>query len=272
MAFGRGSRFADDGAMRSPSRRRDQQAVVRGVIIAVIAAVFLGLSGPFGTLSAPLGQRMAYWLMLMLIGYFWGAFVADKVFGRADKDLKTLARGVLVASLIMSAPFTLVVWGGSQLAFGARIPLAALPVLFLSVAMIAAIMTSVNVMASLSALPVAERAGEPVAPARPAPVRFLKRLPLKLRGAEIWAVEAEDHYLRLHTSRGQDLILMRLADAVAELDGVEGMQVHRSWWVARDGIADARRGDGRASLTLKSGAPVPVSRTYAPALRDSGWI
>jgi DNA-binding LytR/AlgR family response regulator len=111
------------------------------------------------------------------------------------------------------------------------------------------------------------------APAQPpAPPKFLARIPLKLRGAELWAVEAEDHYLRLHTSKGQDLILMRLADAVDELEGVEGAQVHRSWWVARDAITGARRGDGRATLTLKDGCEVPVSRTYARILRERQWI
>jgi DNA-binding LytR/AlgR family response regulator len=104
------------------------------------------------------------------------------------------------------------------------------------------------------------------------PAKFLERLPLKLRGGEVWAVEAEDHYLRLHTSKGQDLILMRLADAISELEGIEGAQVHRSWWVARDAIADAKRGDGRATLTLKDGAEAPVSRTYARLLRERGWI
>jgi DNA-binding LytR/AlgR family response regulator len=106
----------------------------------------------------------------------------------------------------------------------------------------------------------------------PAPPRFLERLPLKLRGAEVWAVEAEDHYLRLHTSKGQDLILLRLADAVGELEGIEGAQVHRSWWVAREAIVDAARGDGRAVLTLKDGSQVPVSRTYARMLREKRWI
>jgi DNA-binding LytR/AlgR family response regulator len=42
--------------------------------------------------------------------------------------------------------------------------------------------------------------------------------------------------------------------------------------VARDAIADARRGDGRAMLTLKDGSEVPVSRTYARVLRDRNWI
>ena len=67
-------------------------------------------------------------------------------------------------------------------------------------------------------------------------------------------------------------MVMRLADAVTELDGIEGAQVHRSWWVARDAIVDAKRGDGRATLTLKDGAEVPVSRTYAGELREKGWI
>jgi DNA-binding LytR/AlgR family response regulator len=88
----------------------------------------------------------------------------------------------------------------------------------------------------------------------------------------MWAVEAEDHYLRRHTSQGQDLILLRLSAAIDELEGIEGAQVHRSWWVARDAITEAVRGDGRATLTLQDGAEVPVSRTYARLLRERGWI
>ena len=50
-----------------------------------------------------------------------------------------------------------------------------------------------------------------------APARFLARLPARLSGAALLAVQAEDHALRLHTSKGEDLILMRLADALVEL-------------------------------------------------------
>ena len=110
------------------------------------------------------------------------------------------------------------------------------------------------------------------APAGAPPAKFLARLPAKLAGAELYAVEAEDHYLRLHTSLGQDLILMRLADAVAELEGLEGAQTHRSWWVAKGAIASAERQDGRAVLTLKDGAEVPVSRGFARELRAAGWF
>ena len=36
-------------------------------------------------------------------------------------------------------------------------------------------------------------------------------------------------------------------------------------------IRDVKLGDGRATLTLKDGAQVPVSRTYAKAPREAGW-
>lgn len=109
------------------------------------------------------------------------------------------------------------------------------------------------------------------APDAPAP-RFLARLPARLAGAELYAVEAEDHYLRLHTSQGQDLILMRLSDAIEELEGLEGAQTHRSWWVAKAAVAGAERLEGRAVLTLKDGSEVPVSRGFAKTLRSSGWF
>lgn len=57
------------------------------------------------------------------------------------------------------------------------------------------------------------------------------------------------------------MILMRLSDVIVELDGIEGAQVHRSWWVAKDAIQSAQRGEGKASFTLVSGTHVRVSRT-----------
>lgn len=49
----------------------------------------------------------------------------------------------------------------------------------------------------------------------------------------------EDRYLRIHTDGGSDLILMRLRDAVGELAGADGLQVHRSFWVARAAVRAA---------------------------------
>jgi hypothetical protein len=237
---------------------------LRGLVVAVVAGLFLTFSGAFSTDEAPLPPRLGFWMLMMIVGYAWGSFIARLFFRGGRWRTGSAWSDGAVTSVVMSAPLTLVVWAATRALLGSDIPPAGLPGLFASVLLVSAPLTAINMLI--------ETRRAAVTSASPEPPKFLERLPLKLRGAEVWAVEAEDHYLRLHTSRGQDLILLRLADAVAELQGIEGLQVHRSWWVARDAITDARRGDGRATLTLKDGAEVPVSRTYAGLLRERGWI
>jgi hypothetical protein len=244
-----------------PESLRDS---LRGLAITLTAGLFLTFSGAFNTGEAPLLQRLIYWLPVMAAGYLWGSFVTRRLMVRARRLTDNVWLIGAAASMAMSIPFTLVVWVATRYVLGSDLGLSGIPFLFLYVWLVSAVLTAINLLV--------ETRRTALTHADPAPPKFLERLPLKLRGAEIWAVEAEDHYLRLHTSKGQDLILLRLADAVDELQGIEGAQVHRSWWVARDAITDAKRGDGRATLTLKDGAEVPVSRTYAGLLRERGWI
>ena len=90
--------------------------------------------------------------------------------------------------------------------------------------------------------------------------------------ATILALEAEDHYVRIHTDQGSQLILMRIADAIAEMGSVEGARTHRSWWVARAAVKQSRRADGRATLILSNGVEAPVSRNAAGELLEKGWL
>ncbi len=99
---------------------------------------------------------------------------------------------------------------------------------------------------------------------------FLERLPVKYRTGELWAVSSEDHYCRVYTSLGSELVLLRLSDAERELQSVDGLRVHRSWWVSRSGIKSARREGAKVFLTLQSGEDVPVSRSYQQAVKDAG--
>jgi DNA-binding LytR/AlgR family response regulator len=99
----------------------------------------------------------------------------------------------------------------------------------------------------------------------------MSRLPAHL-GRELVALEAEDHYLRVHTAAGSGLVLARLSDAIAQLQGTtDGLQVHRGWWVAADAVAGVRSADGRTSLQLRNGLHVPVSRTFLQPVRERGW-
>lgn len=247
----------------------DGRGWLRGLTISLVVGLFLAFSGAFGTIEASLWRRLVYWLGLMSVGTFMGGAIARLFFpkGEPERAIWGLLWRALAASLVMSLPFTFVVWAGSTWILGGDMPASNLPFLFGAVLMVALVMVTLNILVERPRM----AAFQAVQEAAPRPVKFLERLPLRLKGASLHAVEAEDHYLRLHTSKGQDLILMRLADAVEELDGLEGAQVHRSWWVARQAIVDVRRGDGRATLTLADGAQVPVSRTYARLLREAGW-
>lgn len=95
--------------------------------------------------------------------------------------------------------------------------------------------------------------------------RFLDRLPAAL-GRDVLYLKVTGHYINVVTTGGSGALLMRFADAVAEL-GDAGMQVHRSFWVAYRHISGlARRGE-RTVVCLVHGEEVPVSRTFVAAVR-----
>ncbi|MDZ7824287.1 MAG: LytTR family DNA-binding domain-containing protein [Ahrensia sp.] len=64
------------------------------------------------------------------------------------------------------------------------------------------------------------------------------------------------------------MVLLRLEDAIVELQGIEGMRVHRSWWVARSAVKNIVYDDGKMTLLLKSGTMIPVSRTHLKITRE----
>lgn len=105
------------------------------------------------------------------------------------------------------------------------------------------------------------------APPPPAEIAFLKRLPRHL-GRDLASVSVQDHYCEAVTATGRTLVLMRFADALDELTGAEGTQIHRSHWVAFDAVAGvSRAGDGLA-VRLKDGRELPVSRSRVAEVRE----
>jgi len=238
----------------------------KGLAIAVAAGVFMAAVGAFGTDQLPLSVRLGYWIAVIVVGAVGGMAIGaltDRIHWFEDRPW--LEGAIIVVAL--TAPLTLMIWLISSFAFRDTQLARPGPLFFLGpVFLVSCVMTALNYLSGRAPPKTHQRLeGAP-------PPRFLERLPAKLNGAELFAIEAEDHYLRLHTSKGEDLILMRLSDAVAELEGLEGARVHRSWWVSRQAIVGAKRGDGRALLTLKDGANAPVSRAYARSLREAGWF
>lgn len=242
------------------------RSMLRGLGVALAAGVVLALTGAFGMDNTSLLFRLGYWLPVMLGGALWGHLCSRAVERHLDMDRRPWL-AVVTLTAVISGPLAIMVWVVTGLFFDddRSVTLARLPDFLGPVLIVTGALSALNVF--LARTPVQTHA----AAAGAKPARFLDRLPFKLRGSVIRAVQSEDHYLRIHTDRGSDLILMRLSDALTELEGLEGAQTHRSWWVAKDAVRGVSRGDGRATLTLEGGLEAPVSRRYARALREAGW-
>lgn len=270
---------------RSPSFLREPPASAAGASwtsrpttrrlgVAMAAVLFLSFSGAFGSGAAPWTERVTYWLLTIGAGSLAGV-AATELFERCGWRDGALWRVWSLMTLVVACPTVLAAWGVFELVFEAgRLRPHLLPQFIAPVLAVSAALVGVSLLLGRRVELTHAPAPATSVPDPPAPLvsRFLERLPPALRGADLYAVEAEDHYLRLHTSRGSDLILLRLADAIAELEGLEGARTHRSWWVARGAVEDAELGDHRATLHLKGALKAPVSRTYVRGLREAGWF
>ncbi len=250
-------------ALKTPERPRD---LVRSLSVAAAAALVLTVTGAFDTQDRGWHERLIYWLIVMAAGSFWGQLCQRLLPRWVDTAGRPWVH-ILALTGIVAVPMCLFVWAATGLFFRGEL----YPISFLSLLVVPVVTVTAAVCALVILLGQATPIQTHAYADATTPTRFIQRLPLRLREARLIAVEAEDHYLRVHTDQGSDLILMRLADALTELEGLEGAQTHRSWWVARDAVRGASRGDGRATLTLDGGITAPVSRRYARTLRDAGW-
>lgn len=103
-----------------------------------------------------------------------------------------------------------------------------------------------------------------IAPVGPAPI--LSRLKPEMRG-ELLALSVEDHYTVVTTTRGRSMILMRLSDAIGEAGTTEGIQVHRSHWVADRFVKGVTKHKDKLILSCADGSEIPVSRSFRDAVR-----
>ncbi|HEY3950871.1 LytTR family DNA-binding domain-containing protein [Phenylobacterium sp.] len=237
----------------------DRTALIRDAVLLTAIGLFFGALGPFGSITAPALVRFIYWPGVILGGGVIGIAV-DELGGRrfANPWLRWL-----FSSVVMTPGVCVLVVFASIWAFGPS-PSRRYEVLIWQVFVI-----SVAVMGVRQLI---EKRPAPTAAPAPSDEAFRQRLSAKHRAARLIAVEAEDHYLRVHTDLGSELISLRFSDALGELAGVTGFQVHRSWWAAADAIEGVRWRRGRGELRLAGGLVAPVSRTHAAGLKAAGWF
>lgn len=231
-----------------------------GTVLAI--GTFLAILAPYRTHQMGWPWVWVYWTGLMAFGWSCAAVIVTSMQNFLPNWRPLPFYGLM--SVLISVPMTLAVVL-VQLYAGSNISPLDLPVVFVMVWVISAAVTTIGYLGESRKAAADEESAAMIGNA------LLEKLPHNLRAATVLALESEDHYLRVHTDKGDALILMRLSDAIAAVEALDGAKTHRSWWVARTAVTDVSRGDGRAVLTLSNGVEAPVSRTFAPGLRDSGW-
>lgn len=249
-----------------------------------IGSVVLTLLAPYGILGGSgWSERLAYWLRSLLVGYLVYRPLVRLAGGAAVRMALPEWAGWSGALVVASVPFSLWLWWfGPEVDPSRPAPSAGLLIETAGQVLVVSALVSACLWfaASLAAQGRTDRdvrgdteslispAADPVG--SPLEASLVARIPRRL-GREVWALKAEDHYLRVFTPAGDALVLMRMADAVAELTGAPGLQVHRSWWVAEAALESVAREARRVELRLKNGLRVPVARDRVAALRQAGW-
>ena len=222
-----------------------------GVIMA-----FIGPFGSFEALSLPL--RLLYWVPLIIGANVFVRLSHRIVTGYAAKVGSR--RWYMLNTLVFAALFAPAVWAYSAL-FAPDLRNAAGFLFF------AANVLGLSLILSGLVYAMTREAEEPLL--RP---RFYDRLPDDVT-ASVMRLTVDDHYVEVFMDDGtQHRLLMRLTDAIAEMDGVPGFCTHRSHWVSASHVSRATREKNKDYLMLADGAKVPVSRTYRDDVVAAGFL
>ncbi len=233
--------------------------------LVVGASALATLASPFGTSALDIGPRFLYFFGMISIGCVQWVLIIRTIHRITSNDPWSPIVCVIVSSTVFAGLMALEVHLVRGWLPGAPARSGVVPFFWLLGGMLAFCLFGQLLVRYVAATPTdssRDTGGE---------VRFLKRIPKGIAG-NLLCLRTEDHYLRIHTTAGSDLILFRLKDALAELDGADGMQVHRSYWVARDAIEVIERKGRKTMLVLKNGQHVPVSESFMPAVRAAGWL
>lgn len=223
--------------------------------------VLLALAGPFGTAEAmPWMPRTAYWICVPVLTYAVGYLIDALLWPRLHPDMprtpivsRTKAR--LIVAVVTGLVIACTILALNLAVFGLRLSWPRFGILFGATLLISFL---------IELLP-----REDMAQKTPPPI--LGRLPLDKRGPLV-ALSVEDHYVRIRTTRGEEMVLLRLSDAIREVGDTPGLRVHRSHWVATAQVTSVtRKGDG-AVLRMAQGGDIPVSRSHMPAMKEAGLL
>jgi hypothetical protein len=249
----------------APGRGR-RAALELALLLAM--ALFMAAIGPYGTGTLRPERALLYWFACMVGGGLIGIAIDETVARRAGSFWRRLA----VSSLGMTPLVTLLVLFAGHALLRQPLGVGRYLGLLWQVLVVCVPVMALRALAWRRAPAVVETRVVVAPPLPEAQAAFRRRLSARRRAARLIAVEAYDHYLRVHTDAGSELVTARFAEALDELAGAHGFRTHRSWWVAGDAIESVRWRRGAGEARLAGDLTAPISRAHASALKAAGWF
>jgi len=96
-----------------------------------------------------------------------------------------------------------------------------------------------------------------------------KKLLTAIKPSAIETIEAQENYIQISTAQSQQLLRYPISKAVSALEAlaIDGVRIHRSYWVAKNMINSLEKVAGKNRLKLNNGDSLPVSRTYLSSVK-----
>mgnify|MGYP003460993605 CR=1 FL=1 len=234
------------------------------------ATVSLAVSGPFTSADPlPLIESLFLFGTLVAIALVWG-IVARVTVQKFWPDLGYWPSSLLVVasgSILLAAPIhALALMLSSRAALETHSTMSVSWIIFALGLAVAAIRWALTPVDRAEV----QQDADPPATEAPRP-RLLNRLDQTLQGNLI-RVSGQNHHVEVVTSRGSARVLLRLSDALAEIDDVEGLQVHRSHWVAVAAIVGSEKSGDKTVLVMSDGSRVPISRSQRNEAERRGLL
>lgn len=225
------------------------------------AIIVMTAAGAFGTVGLPIGIRAVFWSLL--IG--WSALKWQAWFLLTVRNPRDWRRAVFAGGLCLNLLLPIEIEAALWL-IGRPGPVSAAHVWLSALAISAAL--AVMIFAAVGRQAVGPSPKQTAGPVADGPVARAGLDP-----EEIVAMEAEDHYCRLHRADGGSVLVHgRFQDGLAELATTAGARVHRGAWVAARAVAGAVREGRRWRLVLTDGRLFRISPRHLAEARARGWL
>ncbi|MGJ8618507.1 MAG: LytTR family DNA-binding domain-containing protein [Sulfitobacter sp.] len=245
--------------------RRDIAVDGRSLCFLFLSILMCAYTAPFDTGKDRAGLALFfYWACICSLGYFVGEILARNFYRLVNPKFRPItyvvsllvAAGVLVSATV---GLFIVLMGPNH---------SGDPILWENIFKVFPIVLAIGVVRVELERKFAVRRLEAEEKQQAPEISDLVKRVSKSFGSDIIFARSNDHYTEIATSQTHHMELIRFRDAMTDFECLNGMQVHRSYWVAFPHISELKRNGQKMTLLLSNGEEVPVSKSYQKRVAD----